>query len=137
MEKEKLQISIQEYNKRIIKICTDMYDLTQNKNYVRFRDLLQCEIDSGNPAMYLFKHLEHVDDSITTRILDNNDITFFEDQSLQHEKISFELLDDLRSSWRLLNHEIKHTIFKCIQNALKIARYVQQNCYEDLLRLCL
>jgi hypothetical protein len=137
MENQKLQISIQEYNKRIIKICTDMYDLTQNKNYTRFRDLLQCEIESGNPAMYLFKHTEHVDESITTRILDQNDITFFEDQSLQHQKISFELLDDLRSSWKMLNNDNKQAIFKCIQNALKIVRYVQQNCFEDLLRLCL
>ncbi len=137
MENQKLQISIQEYNKRIIKICTDMYDLTQNKNYVRFRDLLQCEIESGNPAMYLFKHIEYVEESITTRILDQNDITFFEDDSLQHQKISFELINDLRSSWSVLSSDNKHTIFKCIQNALKIVRYVQVNCYEDLLRLCL
>jgi hypothetical protein len=137
MENQKLQISIQEYNKRIIKICTDMYDLTGNKNYTRFRELLQCEIESGNPALYLFKHLEHVDDSITTRIVDQNDITFFDDSSVQHQKISLELLEDLRSSWTTLNQENKITIFKCIQNALKIARYVYQNCYDDLLRLCL
>lgn len=137
MENQKLQISIQEYNKRIIKICTDMYDLTGNKNYARFRELLQCEIESGNPALYLFKHLEHVDDSITTRIVDQNDISFFDDSSVQHQKISLELLDDLRSSWSVLTNDNKQTIFKCIQNALKIARYVYQNCYDDLLRLCL
>ncbi len=137
MENQKLQISIQEYNKRIIKICTDMYELTQNKNFARFRELLQCEIESGNPALYLFKHLEHVDDSITTRIVDHNDISFFDDSSVQHQKISLELLDDLRSAWSILTNDNKETIFKCIQNALKIARYVHQNCYDDLLRLCL
>jgi hypothetical protein len=137
MENNKLNLSIQEYNKRIIKICTDMYDLTQNKNYARFRELLQCEIESGNPALYLFKHIEHVDSTITTRILDNNDITFFDDSDVQHDRISFELLSDLRDSWKLLNQQNKENIFKCIQNALKIVRYVQTNCYDDLLRLCL
>ena len=139
MENQKLQFSIHEYNKRIIKICTDMYDLTGNKNYTRFRELLQSEIESGNPALYLFKHLEHVDDSITSRILDQNDITFFDDSTLQHEKVSSELIDELRSSWTILNQENKQNIFKCIQNTLKIARFVHQNqdCYDDLLRLCL
>ncbi len=126
---------INEYNKRILKITKDLFSLTMNSNFQRFQQFIEHEIETGNQHLFLWNHIEKVNDTLYIRILEQQDMNVFTDPFLQFNEIDFTLLTELRSCWTQLSNKEKNIIFECIQNLFKIARYTRTNLYDELLLL--
>jgi hypothetical protein len=129
-----------DYNRRMLKLCADFEQLTGNEHSARFRSFVEYHIEQNNmlPSFYniLFRHIENVPANVFQRI-ERGDMSVLADESVRHEEVSDDLLKNLRDCWQFVPNAAKHTLFKNVQGIFKIALFVKENLYEDLLRICL
>jgi len=126
--------SVQEYNKRLIKLNNDLFTITNSEKFKTFCDFIQHDLDLGKFSMYIFNHIENNDLDFENRIM-NNDFSVFQDKSIQHHKIDIEMIHELQLQWSHIHSNNQKIIFKCIQNLITIANYVKNNYYDELLKL--
>lgn len=132
-----LQTSIQEYNRRILKLSTDLFRVTGNTRFTRFHEFVSQEIDTGNPGVFLFKHIENSDPVLFQRVIDENDMTVFTDGNLSLARSPQGIVEEMRHVWSSLSAENQRATFTLIQNLFRIARYVHDHAYDELLRMVL
>jgi hypothetical protein len=129
------EIAIKEYNKRILKITQDLFSLTLNSNFQRFNEFIQHEIEVGSDITFIWKHIEHSQPRYYTRIVVQNDQNIFQDPYEQfNNDLDSNILTELRQCWGQLSNKEKKIIFECIQNIFKIAKYVEDNHYSELIQ---
>ena len=73
--------SIQEYNKRLIKLNNDLFIITQSEKFKTFSEFIQHDLDLGKFSMYVFNHVENNDLDFENRIM-ANDFSVFSDKSM-------------------------------------------------------
>jgi hypothetical protein len=129
-----------DYNRRMLKLCADFEKLTGNEHSSRFRSFIEYHVEQSNtlPSFYniLFRHIENVSPDIFARV-ERGDMSVLADESVRHSEVSDDLLKNLRGCWQDVPNGAKNTLFKNIQGIFKIAQFVKDHLYEDLLRTCL
>jgi hypothetical protein len=142
MSENKLRNSAEEYNRRMLKLCTDIHRLSSSDHLDRFRSFVEYYIEQGGSNerdMYfiLFNHIENIDDTLVSRVIDKGDMSVFTDEKISHEQVSVGLFQDLRKCWAMIPTHAQGSLFKNVQNIFIIARHVKSKYYDDLLRVCL
>lgn len=132
---DRLTQSINEYNKRLVKLGNDLFILTNNPQFSTSVEYIEHEIKTGKPSLFLFRHIDHADEIIFDRILVGKDINIFMDTETQHAYMPQKLSTELRACWSDLNERNQKVVFECVTNLFKIAKYVKTFHYDDLLRV--
>ncbi len=121
-----------EYNKRSIKLCTDLFKLSGNTNFKRICELIQHDIDARQPALILWKHLNEMKTDHIQNVLDGN-TQFFESESFQDERAERTIITEFQSVWKDLSPTNQKIVFTRLQNIFRIAEQVRQCFYEQIL----
>lgn len=121
-----------EYNKRSIKLCSDLFKLTNNANFKRMCDLLQHDIDAHQPALILWKHINDMKPEHIQNVLEGN-TQFFESESFHDERAERGMIHEFRAVWNDLSPANRKTVFTRLQNIFRIAELVRQSFYDEIL----
>lgn len=120
------------YNTRTIRLSLDLFKLTQHPNFKRLADLLQTDIDSQQPALILWKHIDQMKPEHIQNVLIGNR-KFFEDESF-HDERAGTLIGEFQSVWKSLSPQNQDIVFVKLQNIFRIAEKIRNEFYEDILR---
>ncbi len=138
MSATKLSNAVDDYNRRLLKLCQDFYDLTRSEQALRFRHFIEYNASvEEDKYVILARHIDSVDTAIFERVLVQNDMTVLDDTSLGHKDVSSDILTHLRACWKDVPSSSKATLFRNVQNIFRIADYVHVNHHETLLGLCI
>lgn len=121
-----------DYNARTIRLCSDLYKLTQKQNFKRLADLIQNDTDAHQPALILWKHLDQMKPEHIQHVLEGNR-TFFENESFQDERAG-SMVREFQSVWKDLSPQNQNVVFTKLQNIFRLAERIRSEFYEDVLR---
>lgn len=121
-----------EYNTRTIRLCSDLFKLTQNANFKRLSDLIQTDMDARQPALVLWKHIDQMKPEHTQNVLEGNR-AFFENDSF-HDDRAGTLVGEFQGVWKNLSARNQDVVFVKLQNIFRIAEKIKNEFFEDLLR---
>ena len=119
------------YNDRSIKLCSDMFKLSQNANFKRMADLIQHDIDAHQPALILWKHINDMKQEHIQNVLEGN-TSFFESDSFHDERAGQSFIHEFQSVWNGLSASNQKAVFTRLQNIFRIAEQVRQSFYERI-----
>ncbi len=120
------------YNQRTIKLCTDLYRLTNNPNFKRMADLIQHDIDTRQPVLVLWKHIDRMKPEHTSHVLEGN-TAFFESDEFTDERADGSMIREFQTVWKDLSPSNKKTVFTKLQNIFRIAERVRQSFFDAVL----
>jgi hypothetical protein len=119
-----------DYNARTIRLCSDLFTLTQNQNFKRLADLIQNDIDARQPALILWKHIDQMEPEHIQHVLEGNR-TFFEDESF-HDERAGSMVREFQNVWKDLSPTNQQAVFKKLQNIFRVAERIRNEFYEDI-----
>ncbi len=121
-----------DYNARTIRLCSDLFVLTQNQNFKRLSDLMQGDIDSNQPALILWKHIDQMKPEHIQKVLEG-DRAFFENESF-HDDRAGSMVREFQTVWKELSPTNQNAVFKKLQNIFRIAERIRNDFYDDIVR---
>jgi len=119
-----------DYNARTIRLCSDLFKLTQHQNFKHLADLVQNDIDTHQPALILWKHIDQMKPEHIQNVLEGNR-SFFESDSFSDERVG-SLVGEFRSVWNKLSVQNQQAVFTKLQNIFRIAERIRNEFYEDI-----
>jgi hypothetical protein len=119
-----------DYNTRTIRLCSDLFKLTQHQNFKRLADLMQNDMDAQQPVLVLWKHIDQMKPEHIQNVLEGNR-SFFESDSFNDERAG-SLVGEFQSVWHKLSTQNQQAVFTKLQNIFRIAERIRNEFYEEL-----
>lgn len=119
-----------DYNARTIRLCSDLFKLTQHENFRRLSELIQNDIEALQPALILWKHIDQMKPEHVQNVLEGNK-AFFESDSFEDERAG-SLVGEFRNVWHKLSAQNQNAVFTKLQNVFRIAERIRNDFYDDL-----
>ena len=126
-----MEILVNDYNKRIVSICVNLFELTQNDKFDRFGKIVQHDIDTSNTYEFLWKHIEQMNPEYIQEIISGNRQYFESDQFTDH-RVDNGLVSELKNEWSNISTKNQNIIFTKMQNIFKIAEHIRNHYYDEL-----
>jgi hypothetical protein len=121
-----------DFNSRTLRLCSDLFKLTNNANFQRLSGLITHDIEARQPALILWKHINNVNPEHVQRVLDG-DVRFFVDDSFDDERCG-SLIQEFRSVWKTMSAANQKIVLVKLQNIFRIAERIRTEFYDDVVR---
>jgi hypothetical protein len=61
MESQKYTVSVQEFNKRLLKLASELYEITGNERFERFVEYVNNELEIGKSTSILYRFIQEAE----------------------------------------------------------------------------
>jgi hypothetical protein len=119
-----------DYNARTIRLCSDLFKLTQRENFKRLAELMQNDIEAHQPALILWKHIDQMKSEHIQHVLEGNR-AFFENDSFEDERAG-SMVREFQTVWHKLSAQNQNAVFTKLQNIFRIAERIRTEFYDDI-----
>ncbi len=131
MESQKYTVSVQEFNKRLLKLASELYEITGNERFERFVEYVNNELEIGKSTSILYRFIQEAEPEHYARVAQG-------DRSIINtgtaHNIDLRILTELRNVFSDLHLSNQDVVFKYVQQIFKIASFVKENYLPELIR---
>lgn len=122
--------AVDEFNKRLVKLSNDLFEITGNERFQNFSEFCTNEFDIGKKTTFVYKFIQKAEPEMYERVLNGDRSVINSDISAN---IDLRIIEELRQIYSSLSQNNQDVIFKYFQQIFKIANYIKNNFYENLL----